>query len=382
MRVVIALIVLMGCGDRGISAGERGRLLAMRPVWVAAAKAERCLRPALRAPVTGDGAIRLHALIDKSSPERKCLARVKELRDELGPCLPQQRCGPQTLSTLKPHTDVVEACAPLYAAIEELAHTSEACSPTPDMRWQDFDEVDLFGPLGNAIRLEVAPHVANGQLGQASRHVLDAMRFADDLGRKGTLVGAMLSTWVMSRLVDTLDELATDPRLTTDDARAIARDLDVLLASAPRWDTIMRQEQAWVADFAASHSEDMVPELAILEARARGIKRVCSGTLRDCVDHLDDVQVGQGIDFKPYARRFGMRDGGLAFVRMQVELRLTTPEVCADPIRRRALLQPWAERAVVGDGREPVVTPPAWQLDPQDQLRLKPRTLRCVHATI
>jgi len=52
MRVVVALIVLMGCGDRGISAGERGRLLAMRPVWIAAAKAERCPRPALRAPTT------------------------------------------------------------------------------------------------------------------------------------------------------------------------------------------------------------------------------------------------------------------------------------------------------------------------------------------
>ena len=145
MRCVMLLIVLMGCGDRGISTSERVRLLAMRPVWIAAARAERCPRPALRTPITGDGSARLRTLNDRRSPERQCLARVKELRTELGPCMPEEHCGPQTLATVKPHADLVEVCAPLYAAIEELAHADEACSPstvsdddsTP-IRWSRF----------------------------------------------------------------------------------------------------------------------------------------------------------------------------------------------------------------------------------------------------
>jgi hypothetical protein len=181
--------------------------------------------------------------------------------------------------------------------------------------------------------------------------------------------------------VDTLDELAIDPRLTAGDARTIARDLDTLLASSPRWDAIARQEQAWIATFVASRDEDMVPELAILEAQARGIRRVCSGTLRDCVEHLDEVSVDGGADFKPYARRLGMHDGALTFVRMQIELRLAPSEDCSDPVRRSTILKPWADRVVVGDEREPVVTPPAWQRGPTDPRTPVPRVLRCVLAT-
>jgi hypothetical protein len=212
--------------------------------------------------------------------------------------------------------------------------------------------------------------------------VLDAMRFADDLGRKSPVPGAMLSTAHAIRLVDTLDELAIDPRLTADEARAIARDLDTLLASAPRWDAIMRQETASVAGFLGARKEDMVPELALLETQARGIRRVCSGTLRDCVEHLDAVKVEGLADFKEYAQRLGMRDSALAFVRMQIELRLAPPEACANPVQRRAILQPWADRAVVGDEYEPVVTPPAWQRAKDDKPRPFPRVLRCVPATI
>lgn len=383
MRCVMVLIMLMGCGDRGgIGASERGWLLAMPPVWTAAARAERCPRPALRTPITGDGSARLQMLNDKNSPERRCLARVKELRTELGPCMPKEHCGPQTLATLKPHADLVEACAPLYAAIEELAHATEACSPTGEHDSIEDDAALAFYSLSNAVRIEVAPHAAKGQLGEASARVLDAMRFADDFGRKSTILGVAFSTVVASRLVDTLDELAIDPRLTANEARAIARDLDTLLASPPRWDAIMRQEQVWVANFAASHNEDMVPELAILDAQARGIRRVCSGTLRDCVEHLDEVKVEDAADFKEYAQHFAQRDSALAFVRMQIELRLATPEDCSDPVHRREILKPWADRAVVGDEREPVVTPPMWERVPADLPRTVPRVLRCVPAIL
>src|SRR5262245_44401212 len=122
----MVLIVLLGCGDRGISESERTRLLVMRPVWIAAVRAERCPRPALRMPITGDGSGQLQTLSDRTSPERQCLARVRELRPELGPCMPNEHCGALTLATIQPHPDVVEACAPLYATVEALAHASEA----------------------------------------------------------------------------------------------------------------------------------------------------------------------------------------------------------------------------------------------------------------
>jgi hypothetical protein len=321
-------------------------------------------------------------LNDKNSPERRCLDRVKELRTDLGPCLPKEHCASQTLATIKPHADLIEACAPLYASIEQLAHATEACSPTGENDDVVDDAAMAFFSLSNAVRIEVAPYAAKGQLGEASARVLDAMRFADDFGRKSTILGVSFSTVVTSRLVDTLDELAIDPRLTADEARAIARDLDTLLASAPRWDAIMRQEQVWVANFAASHDEDAVPELAILDAQARGIRRVCSGTLRDCVEHLDEVKVEDAADFKEYAQHLAQRDSALAFVRMQIELRLATPDDCSDPVHRREILQPWADRAVVGDEREPVVTPPMWERVQSDLPRTVPRVLRCVPALL
>jgi hypothetical protein len=362
-----------------MSASERGRLLAMWPVWSAAVRAERCPRPALRTPTAGDASARLLRLNDKSSPEALCLARVKELQPELGPCMPGKQCGPQTLATIKPHDDVLEACAPLYALVEAVAHASEACSPSGSA---DDLEVPPLSSLGNAVRLEVAPLFARGQLGQASARVLDAVRLTDDYARKGTLLGAAFSVFIMSRLVDTLDEIAVDPRLTPDDAHAIAHDLDVLLASAPRWGAIMRQEHVSTAAFLAFRSEDIVPALADFEAQDRDIRRVCSGTLRDCVEHYDQVRGEAATAFKAYAQRLGMRESLLAFLRMQIELRLAPASVCFDRDRRRALLQPWADRAVVGDEPEPVVTPPMWERSSDYRPRPVPHVLRCVTATI
>lgn len=108
---------------------------------------------------------------------------------------------------------------------------------------------------------------------------------------------------------------------------------------------------------------------------------MCSGTLRDCVEHLDEVNEDGGFPFKDYARRLGMRDSALVFVRMQIELRLARPEDCADPVRRHAILEPWAGRVVVGDEHEPVVMPPIWQRNPQAPKHV-PRVLHCVPTTL
>ena len=375
------LIVLLGCGDRGIGTNERAWLLTMRPVWIAAARAEHCPRPALRTPATGDGSTRLRRLNDKDGPEQHCLAEVRKLQPELGPCWPGQTCGPQALATIKPHPELLDACAPLFADIEELAHASEACSPTLAPSSPAEDEVVLnWGSLGNAIRLEIAPLVAAGQLGEAARRTLDTMRVVDDLGRKSTLLGTAFSSYVSFRMVDTLDELATDPRLTAGDARAMARDLDVLLASAPRWVDVMHHERAYMADFLGTEKTDFVPSLAELDVRTREFDRVCSGSLRDCVEHYDDIHDENAFAFKDYVQRLGLRDYALAFVRMQVELRVASIQDCSDPARRRAILAPWADHVIVGDECDPVVTPPMWERGSQYKPRPVPRALHCIAA--
>jgi Ca-activated chloride channel homolog len=73
-----------------------------------------------------------------------------------------------------------------------------------------------------------------------------------------------------------------------------------------------------VENFLTSQRDELVPGLAALEAHARGVARVCSGTLRDCVEHLDEVAVEGVADFKTYAKDLGERDSALAFVRMHV----------------------------------------------------------------
>src|ERR1700742_2283 len=151
VRYAMVLVLLIACGDRGIGENERAWLLALPPVWTAAAHAERCERPALRTPVTGNGSARLERLGDKSSPQRACLARVREgLRIELLPCQPNQPWLPHTLATIKPHPELVAACAPLYALIEDNAYASEACAETA--KWEDEGLADLYA-IGNAVRI-------------------------------------------------------------------------------------------------------------------------------------------------------------------------------------------------------------------------------------
>ena len=144
----------------------------------------------------------------------------------------------------------------------------------------------------------------------------------------------------------------------------------------------MRQEDAWGATFAVAHSHDPMPSLARFDARERGLQRLCRGTLQDCVEHIEAVDVGGANVFIDYAKRLGHRDYLLAFVRMQIELRLARPENCNNPLRRRARVQPWADRAIVGDEAEPVVTPPPWQRITASEQTHAPRVLHCVPAMI
>ena len=75
-----------------------------------------------------------------------------------------------------------------------------------------------------------------------------------------------------------------------------------------------------------------VPDVAIDE-RKGGVRRGAAGHYagKICVEHFDEVNVEGAADFKDYARRLGMRDSALAFVRMQIELRLARPRTAPIP---------------------------------------------------
>jgi hypothetical protein len=392
VAATLLLIALFGCAEDGprISTSERVRLLTMRSVWVAEARAERCPRPALRTPVTGDGSALLLGMRDRSSPDGQCLSRVRDLYDELEPCYPNADCTLPKLEALKPHPEVLVACAPLYDKIARLAHANAACSPISlDLDVTGNNEA-WFLALDHAVRIQVAPLVAKGEIGAAARHVIDAMRFADDYGRKAVTVGPMMTVAMTTRLAGTLDELLVDRRLSTDEARAVAHDLDVLLASGLPFDAIMRQEDAWVAKNLdeLSPDKDVVPMLLEIEQRARGVRRMCSATLRECAEHVGEVKLegdlGSSSLLQIQARSLGSRDLALTFVRMQAELRTASPEDCNDPTARRRVLAKWLtpDQAILGDEREPIVSAPAWQRTDPPKRASRPWALRCIPATL
>lgn len=232
-----------------VSSAERARTAALFDRWLAASRAERCERPALREPTTGDGAGD-YAILERSPHQSHhtamppCLSMVsrlrKELEDEHCKGLP---CRVTPLLALRPHPEVLAQCADLFAAIERHAHTTRSCSPA-------VPEAEMFvlePPFGlmfvaRAVRLEIAPLVARGELGHAARHVTDAMRYAEDYTRNTPLSGVMVGRSQQWQLAATLDEILSDPRLRGDDARAIVRDLDVLGVSPPSLADVWRAE--------------------------------------------------------------------------------------------------------------------------------------------
>ena len=118
-------------------------------------------------------------------PSGNVLARQRALRTELDR-MPQEHCGLCTLATVT-HADLVEVCAPLYAAIEELAHADEARSPSTTVSDDDDTAAPSRSVTRSGSRWLRLPQ--RGSL-EASRRVLDAMRF-DDLGRKSTILGVI-----------------------------------------------------------------------------------------------------------------------------------------------------------------------------------------------
>jgi hypothetical protein len=402
---------------------ERARVQLVTSARTAAIRVERCPRQALREPALSiDGSPLLAGLIDRASPESQCLAAVAKKRDELEPC-EKRNCTRLELAEITPQPDLVATCATLYDKIAQLAHISEACSPSSTQLATDVDVIPYASSLPFAIKLQVAPLVASGQLALGARHIVDAIRYTDDYGRKGYLVNVMISSVVVTRLGDMLDEILTDPRLTADEARAIARDLDTLIATAPTFDAVMRQESRFIATLVAQRSntsvdtgdpgQDVALQLIALERWLQRIEHACAGKpLRACIDaqraarepHLADTkeQVAHSLAsnlsdralrerilelledqtriFAMYAAKFGERHFVLTALRMQAELRTMTGDECRDPRARRLRLARWLANVVFRDAREPLVEPAAWMRPPPwAHARRAPtvRTLRC-----
>jgi len=326
--VIPALLVVAGCG------GGDDRADTVSAELIAAARAQQCSRPALRAPAIPDGTALLRRLRDHASPENQCLARVATLSTELKPpCPTDDDCALPKLATLKPYPEIVGACAPLYDTIARIAHASEACSPEIADTFDASDMSVAIIALQHAVRLRIAPLVARGELAAAATHLLDALRVADDYGRGAVLMGAMESLAMITGLVATLDEILIDPRLSSDAARAIAGDLDALIATAPAIIPTMHQEAAWAAKrrkTIAKSDADADALVLAAERRTREVDRICGGTLKACVEQLGASTVDDAKDFAGYVQKFGTRDVALTFARMQAELRTVAAADCSD----------------------------------------------------
>jgi hypothetical protein len=269
-----------------VGTSEQLRAILIASTWREAARVRTCPRPALREPANGDATALLPAIFydpsrRKASPFAACDDHITRLQGEIKPPCAKRPCRLAPLASLSAHPEVAEACAPMHELIERVAHASAACSPfTADT----VDQSTWFVTwIPQAVHLHIAPWVQRGELARAARHVLDAMRLADDLGREGTLIGGMIGVAFTVQLTETLHELLADPRMDTAVASAIAADLDKLRASAPGFVPMMRQENLWLLS-QLEHADAVTGDpaqdqaLMILE-RARlmdGIERACA----------------------------------------------------------------------------------------------------------
>jgi len=271
VAIVLVMLLLRHHEPRQIlSEEDRAHARALRAIWDAERNVRRCPRAPLREPTIGDGSA---LLAFDYTAEQACWSHVHALRDEMVPSCKKWPCPRAKLAALRAHPEAIAACASLYRRIEGVAHAREACSPV------HADEA-FFGLgailVADAVRIEIVPLLEAGDLGAAAFDVLDAMRFADDLGRKSIASGAMISSSQLERLGETLVEILADPRLSARDARAITLDLDVLIATGPRFQDTLRAEAMWPSE----------PLGVLVGARRLAYYEEVCTTLEECITRL------------------------------------------------------------------------------------------------
>jgi len=428
--LVVGWFVLRDDSDLLVGMTERMQVRKATGARTAAIAAERCPRPALREPTTGDGMPLLAGLVDSQSAEERCLDAASKLRWEVQGCQQFRPCKPRSLRAMPPAPELVAVCEPLYAKIENDAHTTEACSPWSRVADPTQSPNIHFLGLPFAVQVQVAPLFARGELATAARHITDAMRFADDHARNGYMVQQMMSSVVIGWLADALGDILNDRRLTADEARAIAHDLDVLLASGPTVEAMMRQESRFVVHmsdtsprgdeasddetYSGDRDQDAVLQLIAVERWLQRIEQACHDRpLRTCLewfraqpepanfDELHNVRVAKAAGLRgdalrerilqvlveqygtwaAYPASFGTRHFALTVLRVQAELRTMTVDECRDPQRRRTRLARWLDDVVLSGEAEPILDQPAWQMPPawaRLSKKQPPRTLACI----
>lgn len=358
-----------------VGPAERARSAALFDSWLAASRAERCERPALRTPTTGDGrgdypefVARLEP--DRTTPLAACRETLRKVRDQVEKTCTRGPCPLVPLGQLRPHPEVLERCAGLFDVIERHAHTTRSCSPIAPEYAMLFDlpAFSLFD-VPRAVRLEIAALVARGALGDAARAVTNAMLFVADYGRDGAIVSVMSARAAEAQLLRTVDELLADPRLTAGDARAIVRDLDIVRSVPMRFDHVMRAEilamttyldtiemagagltgdrqqdralmilahERWLALYDRTCSD---ATLAVCVAKLRAIHAIAPADIGadyqpllhsswdpDLVrERVIDQLVGTRQLFDEYAQRMAMSDAWLAAVRARAAARAAQP---------------------------------------------------------
>jgi hypothetical protein len=381
--VVVALLLGRGQPRQRtlVERAEYAQVLARVATTVAEARAVRCPRAALREPATGDASAVLHVRLGHDPADKACFDQLFTRGRE---SCPEATCPVPSISSVTADPELVEQCAPLYAAIAEVAHASEACSP---VRLGMVDPLDndssylAILSVPDAVRLQIVPLVARGELGAAARHVADAMRFVDDYGRQTPLLSATFSLVAFESLADTLAELLVDPRLAVADARAIARDLEVLRATMPDHAGVLRQEWAWsrafvarsgaIDDLTGDREQDLAIVLLGIERAHDRFERLChDAAIADCLARLgplgtpvahtpdfarevaseaDDATVRERLielyaswgEFAwSYLPELARREYTLTALAIQAELRIAGLEACLDP-ERLARLARW-----------------------------------------
>lgn len=235
---------------RIVSPDDVAHANALYDSWLTASRAERCERPALREPITGDGRGDYAEFVAPFEPARKtplapCRDALWKVRDEIEAIAKCKRapCPLTPLGRLRPHPDVVERCAGVLDVIERHAHTTRSCSPiAPELAISTLMPAYSLFDIPRLVRLQIAPLVLQGRLAEAARDVTNAMQFVTDYGRNGALVSLIEGRAAADHLARTLEELLDDPRLPADDARVIARDLDIVFAAPEPFDHVMRAE--------------------------------------------------------------------------------------------------------------------------------------------
>jgi hypothetical protein len=322
---IVAVVVFVVVRDQGprrvLSDAEIVRAHQVAADWLAASASERCPRAALREPAGGDGSPLLERLFDKASAEHRCLQQVWRVRREDEWVCGRKPCPVVPLAELPSHPEIVDACAPLYDTIARVAASTAACSPLRAAGKHDMESLLPWLSMVTAVRLRLAPMVTRGEIATAARHTIDAMRVVDDFGRSSNWIGASVSSTLFSRLAATLDELLLDSRLAQREARAIVRDLDVLLATRLSYADIVRQEAFTLATdpsimttLTGDPDQDRAFFVLIQERWLREFDRLCRGKdLRHCAERLDQLQ-SPDDGFEDYERilRSGLRDSGVA----------------------------------------------------------------------